>query len=130
MNMSEIESGAELRIAAHRTGDFRITLRDSAGSPVPRAQVTFRLVRHDFRLGANGFLIRGGARRPALPFDEWLAPAYGHDLTLSVDADRTEALSVDRAALWDRVTKAPFLTVNEKRAAIGYGALAGGDTIA
>ena len=38
-----------------------------------------------------------------------------------------EALSPDRAALWERVTKAPFLTVNEKRAATGYGAVAGGD---
>jgi hypothetical protein len=32
--------------------------------------------------------------------------------------------------LWERVTKAPFLTVNEKRAAIGYGAVAGGDNYA
>ena len=31
----------------------------------------------------------------------------------------------DRAALWERVTKAPFLTVNEKRAATGYGAVRG-----
>ena len=29
-----------------------------------------------------------------------------------------------------RVTKAPFLTVNEKRAATGYGAVTGGDTFA
>ena len=43
-------------------------------------------------------------------------------------ADRIEALSPDRAALWERVTKAPFLTVNEKRAATGYGAVQGGDT--
>ena len=33
-----------------------------------------------------------------------------------------EALGADRAALWERVTKAPFLTLNEKRAAVGYGA--------
>jgi len=59
---------------------------------------------------------------------QWLAPAFGAGLMLAVDTDRIEALSPDRAALWERVTKAPFLTVNEKRAATGYGAVAGGDT--
>ena len=60
---------------------------------------------------------------------QWLAPAFGAGLTLAVDTDRIEALSGDRAALWERVTKAPFLTVNEKRAATGYGAVQGGDVI-
>lgn len=49
-------------------------------------------------------------------------------MSLAIDTDRIEALSPDRAALWERVTKAPFLTVNEKRAATGYGRVAGGDT--
>ena len=61
---------------------------------------------------------------------QWLAPAFGAGLTLAVDTDRIEALAGDRAALWERVTKAPFLTVNEKRAATGYGAVTGGDTFA
>ncbi|MGH6726843.1 MAG: phage portal protein [Pseudolabrys sp.] len=58
---------------------------------------------------------------------QWLSPAFGAGLMLAADTDRIEALSPDRAALWDRVTKAPFLTVNEKRAATGYGAVPGGD---
>ena len=58
---------------------------------------------------------------------QWLAPAYGEGLSLAIDTDKIEALSSDRAALWERVTKAPFLTVNEKRAAVGYGAAQGGD---
>ena len=41
-------------------------------------------------------------------------------LRLWFDADQVEALSADRAALWERVARADFLTVNEKRAAVGY----------
>jgi len=59
----------------------------------------------------------------------WLAPAFGTTLSLAADADKVDALAADRAALWDRVSKAPFLTVNEQRAATGYGALAGGDRL-
>jgi HK97 family phage portal protein len=58
---------------------------------------------------------------------QWLAPCFAGELRLAVDADRIEALNADRAALWERVTKAPFLTVNEKRAATGYAPLEGGD---
>jgi phage portal protein BeeE len=61
---------------------------------------------------------------------QWLAPSFGEGLALAVDTDRIEALAADRAALWERVTKASFLTVNEKRAAVGHGAVAGGDTFA
>ena len=61
---------------------------------------------------------------------QWLSPGFGANaLTLAVDTDRIEALSADRAALWERVTKAPFLTINEKRAATGYGAVEGGDAV-
>ena len=70
------------------------------------------------------------ANRIGAALTQWLAPSFGAGLTLAVDSDKIEALSLDRAALWDRVTKAPFLTVNEKRAATGYGAVAGGDTFA
>jgi len=69
------------------------------------------------------------AGRVASVLTQWLAPSFGAGLVLAVDTDRVEALSGDRAALWERVTKAPFLTVNEKRAATGYGAVQGGDVI-
>jgi HK97 family phage portal protein len=67
------------------------------------------------------------ANRIGAALTQWLSPTFGGGLTLTVDADKIEALSPDRAALWERVTNAPFLTVNEQRAATGYGALAGGD---
>ena len=68
--------------------------------------------------------------RIAAALTQWLAPAFGGGLSLMADTDKIDALAADRAALWDRVTKAPFLTINEKRAATGYGAVAGGDTFA
>ena len=69
------------------------------------------------------------SNRIAGALTQWLAPVFGARLRLEVDVDRIEALSSDRAALWERVTKAPFLTPNEKRAATGYGAMEGGDRL-
>jgi HK97 family phage portal protein len=67
------------------------------------------------------------AQRIACALSYWLAPAFGEGLALAVDTDRIEALSPDRAALWERVSNAPFLTVNEQRIATGYGPIEGGD---
>jgi phage portal protein BeeE len=39
-------------------------------------------------------------------------------------------LSTEREALWERVRRSDFLTVNEKRAAVGYGAVEGGNQLA
>jgi HK97 family phage portal protein len=53
----------------------------------------------------------------------WLAPAFGTEaLQLEPDLDRIEALSSEREALWRRVEGASFLTDEEKRTAVGYGA--------
>ena len=70
------------------------------------------------------------AARIACALTNWLAPAFGDGLVLAADTDRVEALSSDRAALWERVSNATFLTVNEKRLATGYGAPDGGDVFA
>lgn len=50
----------------------------------------------------------------------WVQPTYD-GLRLEIDLDRVDALAVRRAAVWDRVKAADFLTVDEKRAATGYG---------
>ena len=65
--------------------------------------------------------------RTAKAIAHWLTPAYGDALRLACDADAIEALSSEREALWSRVREADFLTVNEKRVAIGYAPVAGGD---
>jgi HK97 family phage portal protein len=60
---------------------------------------------------------------------QWLGPAFGKDLALMIDTDRIDALNADRDSLWERVTKAPFLTVNEKRELLGFSPLDGGDRL-
>jgi phage portal protein BeeE len=67
------------------------------------------------------------AGRIGCALTHWLAPVFGEGLLLSADIDKIEALSADRTALWERVSKAPFLSVNEKRLAAGYGPIDGGD---
>ena len=51
-------------------------------------------------------------------------------LKLRPDLDAIEALTTEREALWARVQASDFLTLNEKRAAVGYGAVEGGDALA
>jgi HK97 family phage portal protein len=71
------------------------------------------------------------ANRVCCAFGHWLGPAYGTErLHLAVDADRIDALADDRAAAWKRVNDAAFLTINEKRQALGYTPLPGGDRLA
>ena len=61
--------------------------------------------------------------------NHWLAPHFDDDLRLEYDLDAIPALSHDRLALWQRIGRADFLTPNEKRAAVGLGAISGGDSL-
>jgi HK97 family phage portal protein len=49
----------------------------------------------------------------------WLAPAFG-PVELRPALDQIDALSGERAALWEMLARADFLTVGEKRAAAGF----------
>jgi HK97 family phage portal protein len=69
------------------------------------------------------------ANRIACALAQWLSPAFGDDLRIVIDADQIDALAADRAAAWERISAAPFLTLNEKREALGYGPLEDGDRI-
>ena len=53
-------------------------------------------------------------------FQAWLQPGFG-PFRLDYNADRLEALASERAAEWERVGKAAFLTLDEQREAVGYG---------
>lgn len=61
-------------------------------------------------------------RRTAQSLTHWLGDAFEPGLSLDFDADKIEALSSEREALWQRVSEADFLTRAEKREAVGYGA--------
>ncbi len=63
-------------------------------------------------------------------FNLWLVPYFDEKLRLSYDLDSIPALAPRREAAWAKVAGADFLTVNEKRQAVGYTPLEGGDTLA
>ena len=67
--------------------------------------------------------------RTAEALSQWLGAGFGERLQLGYDVDRIEALSQEREALWSRIEASRFLTVNEKRAAVGYGPVPGGDRL-
>ncbi len=55
--------------------------------------------------------------------NNWLIPFFGGNLELAPDTDSITVLAASNQAIWDRVEKASFLTDDEKRAAVGYGAV-------
>ncbi len=57
----------------------------------------------------------------------WLGPNFGERLELRPALDKIDALATERAALWDRIQRADFLTVDEKRAAVGLGPVGAGE---
>jgi HK97 family phage portal protein len=53
--------------------------------------------------------------------DHWLSPMYADRPELDFDPDSISALTDKRQAQWSKIETANFLTLNEKRAAAGYG---------
>ena len=68
-------------------------------------------------------------RQTAAELNNWLAPWYGEDLVLGHDLDEAPALALRRERTWQKLARADFLTINEKRAAVGYGPIPGGDVL-
>ncbi|HCI49083.1 MAG: phage portal protein [Alphaproteobacteria bacterium RIFCSPHIGHO2_01_FULL_41_14] len=61
--------------------------------------------------------------------NRWIVPAYGEQLAFAYDADQIPALGCRRERLWNRIQDATFLTVNEKRSALGYSPLLDGNNL-
>ena len=59
--------------------------------------------------------------------DAWLFPE--EDITLMYCLDDVPALQYKRDLMWERSQKSDFLTVNEKRAMVGYDEIEGGDVV-
>ncbi|MEM7619803.1 MAG: phage portal protein [Pseudomonadota bacterium] len=59
----------------------------------------------------------------------WLAPSFSEDVDIKPDLEKIEALASEREAVWERVRRSDFLTLNEKRAAVGYGPVENGDVL-
>jgi len=62
-------------------------------------------------------------------FNGWLAPRFGEGLALDIDLDEIPALTLRRERTWARLKAAEFLTLNEKREAVGFAPLPGGDRV-
>lgn len=63
-------------------------------------------------------------------FTEWLAvPLLGSSWRFAYNDDDIPALAPRKEQQWDRLQTADFLTLNEKREALGYEPVEGGDTL-
>ncbi|MCL5775592.1 phage portal protein [Limibaculum sp. FT325] len=60
------------------------------------------------------------AKKVACALAVWLGDNAGARLMLEPDLDAIPALAAEREALWRRIAAAPFLTDDEKRAALGF----------
>lgn len=61
--------------------------------------------------------------------NRWLVPLFSDDLRLGVDMDEIHPLTARRDQMWEKIGKADYLTLNEKREALGYGPVTGGDEL-
>jgi HK97 family phage portal protein len=64
--------------------------------------------------------------------NNWLVPMFvkgQQNLQLDVDLDEVPALVLRREKRWEMVQSSDFLTINEKRSAVGLGEIDGGDEL-
>lgn len=59
----------------------------------------------------------------------WLVPQFGDGAPLAFDLDGIPALALRRERVWARLQAAQFLTLNEKRRAVGLPDIGGGDAV-
>ncbi|MBY0293175.1 MAG: phage portal protein [Alphaproteobacteria bacterium] len=59
--------------------------------------------------------------------NQWMIPFFEENLSLDYDTDSIPALASKRESLWGKIEKVSFLTLNEKRALVGYSPIPNGD---
>jgi len=69
------------------------------------------------------------SQRMAKALARWLGPRFGVGLELQADVEQVSALNLEREIQWRRLNEATFLTLNEKRAALGLKPQEGGNTL-
>ena len=62
-------------------------------------------------------------------FNKWLSPFFEEAITFDYNTEGIPALAPKREALWGKIEKASFLTLNEKRALLGYPPIPTGDRV-
>ena len=65
----------------------------------------------------------------AASLENWLQTLYGDELNIQFDETAIIALSAEKDARLQRLVAADFLTINEKRAALDYPPIEGGDQL-
>jgi len=61
--------------------------------------------------------------------NKWLSPKFGDNIELRYDVDSIPALEQKRTEKFTLISSAGFLSINEKRLAVGYDAVESGDII-
>ncbi|ETO16228.1 phage portal protein, HK97 family [Reticulomyxa filosa] len=61
--------------------------------------------------------------------NHWLGQFFGNEFLLTYDTDSVSALAIRKEKIWDRVESSNFMTVNEKRVAVGLAPIKGGDSL-
>lgn len=59
----------------------------------------------------------------------WICSFFGSGFRISYDLDSIPALALRREAIWSKISEANFLTINEKRQAVGYSPIPDGDKL-
>ena len=59
----------------------------------------------------------------------WLAKLCKNEVVMKLDKDKISALASKREAIWERLEKVSFMTINEKRKQVGLAPIKGGDAI-
>lgn len=59
----------------------------------------------------------------------WLGKWYGDDIVIDIDQEKISALTEKRQNMWQKISSASFMTINEKRSLVGLAPINEGDSL-